>query len=102
MNKKETLEHWRARISSNDKWALRAAIRIYQSQTPEEQNSHATLDSNGQGFNAFDSPVVSPIVERYLRTGLVSTGSLQQLKRRMPKYVGQLYKLVGDKNECND
>lgn len=98
MNKRETIEHWKKKIKTNPGWALRAAIRIYQSQTQEEQCSHATLDSNGVGFNSFDSPVISPIVDRYLRTKVIEGKSIYQLQRRMPKYAGQLYKIVGDTN----
>lgn len=102
MNKKETMNYWRGKISSNPGWALRAAIRMYESQTDEEKCSHATLSSNGVGFNAFDSPIISPIVDRYLRTKRIERKDLYQLQRRMPKYVGQLYKLVGETNETRN
>lgn len=102
MNKKQTIEYWKSRIKTNPGWALKAAIRIYQSQTQEEQSSHVTLSSNGVGFNSFDSPLISPIVDRYLRTKQIERKSIYHLQRRMPKYAGQLYKLVGDTNESRD
>lgn len=85
---------WRKKIKTNPRWALRAALRIHQQQTREEQVFSATLESNGVGFNSHDSPIICPIVERYLRTGEVTGRGYYQLQKRMPKYVKQLWRLV--------
>ena len=102
MTKKETIEYWKKKIATNPGWAIKAAIRIYQNQTQAEQSSHATLSSNGVGFNSFDSPIISPIVDRYLRTQRIEGAAIYQLQRRMPKYASQLYKIVGATNEARN
>lgn len=94
MNKKETLAYWKDKIQTRPGWALRAAVRIYQQQTDLEKTQSHTQESNGVGFNSFDAPVITPIVQEYLRSRRFGIESQRILMRRMPKYANQLYKLV--------
>jgi hypothetical protein len=47
MSKKALVEQLRLRLASNDRWALRALLRIYQNQTADEQTRDTTLERNG-------------------------------------------------------
>lgn len=99
---KAIVDQWKKKIATTPKWALRAAVVIYGNQTSNEQGTHATLESNGVGFTSFDSPVLSPIVDKYLR-GINLTGKEKyQLQRRMPKYAAQLYRKVQEDDTRDD
>jgi hypothetical protein len=91
---KAIINSWKGKIAQNDQWALRAAIRLVQLQTAEEVASSATLDSNGVGLGAFDADIVTSIVLKYTAGIKLSRGQLDVLRRKMPKYAGQLYRLT--------
>lgn len=95
MSKKETINSWKIKIATRPKWAIRAAIRINSKQTEQEKCYGNTIKSNGVGLNSFDAPVITPIVEKYKRDKTsLNNRDIYQLQRVMPKYAGQLYKLV--------
>ena len=56
MSKKDMIEQLRLRLASNDRWALRALMRIYQNQTADEQCRETTIECNGIGFTGVIMP----------------------------------------------
>lgn len=94
MRRKRITAEWKGKIAGNQNWALRAALRIYHQQTPEEQNSEATLESNGLGFGAFDAQFVSSVVKQHLEGRPLTKKQSDALRRIMPKYADQLYRIV--------
>lgn len=91
---KAVINMWKGKIAQNDGWALRAAMRIVDLQTAEEVASRATLSSNGVGLGAFDAEIITSIVQKYRSTGKLTRAQLDVLRRKMPKYAGQLYRIV--------
>ena len=85
---------WKGKIAGCHQWAMKAAIRIVQQQTTEERNHAATLDSNGVGLNSFDAETVTTIVRQFEQCGWITHKQADTLRRRMPKYAGQLYGIV--------
>lgn len=55
-------------LATNEKWAKKALVRIYEAQTQDEKNSHETLHDNGVGY-------------------------VRVLHDRMPKYARQIFSL---------
>lgn len=91
---KEIIAEWKGKIARHDNWALRAAIRIVEQQTAEEQASSATLQSNGVGLGSFDADIVTSIVKKHQAGIRLSRKQLDSLRRIMPKYAAQLYRLT--------
>lgn len=91
---KAVINTWKGKIAQNDSWALRAAVRMVELQTAEEVASRATLSSNGVGLGAFDADIITSIVQKHLAGNRLTRKQLDVLRRTMPKYAGQLYRLT--------
>ena len=61
-------------------------IVVYNNQTSVEKNNASTKKMNGQGFNKFDAPILTPIAEKYLLEGSISRNELLTVSRLIPKY----------------
>lgn len=94
MKKRRIVMEWKGKIAGNQNWALRAAIRVVGLQTEEERNVGATVTSNGVGLNAFDAEIVTSIVQAHLSGRRLSKKQSDVLRRTMPKYAEQLYRIV--------
>lgn len=83
-----------------------ALIRLYSQQQEDEQEMEDTLHDNGKGFNKADVRILTNIAQEMV---LESIGSgippehitiipeaLDQCRKRLPKYVGQLEHLLTD------
>lgn len=90
MNKKQLIESMRQRLGSDDRWALRALVRIYRNQTREEQACEHTLLRNGIGFSGPDSEILSSFARQYLQRGRLSERQMIILRRKMPSYAKQI------------
>ena len=90
MSKKALVEQLRLRLASNDRWALRALLRIYQNQTADEQTRDTTLERNGIGFTGPDAEILSSFARQYQRRGCLSPKQMTILHRRIPAYARQI------------
>ena len=102
MKRRRIVAEWKGKIAGNQNWALRAAIRMVEMQTEEEKNVGATLVGNKVGLNAFDAEVVTSIVKQHQAGRLLSKKQSDLLRRLMPKYSDQLYRLTNDANSGNE
>lgn len=96
----------RAQISGSDKQALKALLRIHAEQTKAEQFDKATNCYNGVGFTKADARILSSMADWAKTHGGLTPKQLAVVKRKIPKYAGQLVALslktglivkVGDK-----
>jgi len=94
-----TKEQIRAKITSDDKWAIRAILALYERQTMDEKAEGATKTTNGQGFSKFDAEFMSSLAEWYMNTGFLTEGQLSKAKPKLGKYAGQLYRIAQAKND---
>jgi len=101
MTKKAEILRYKEQLKTNDRWAIRGLIVIYQHQTTEEKSSHQTVENNGVGFNGFDADFASSLAEQYKQKGYLSPNQLTRLHRIMPKYAGQLYSVAQEKTACS-
>ena len=90
MSKKDLIEQLRHRLSSNDRWALRALMRIYQNQTADEQCRETTIERNGIGFTGPDAEILTSFARQYQRRGSLTERQMMILRRRMPAYARQI------------
>lgn len=65
---------------------IRNLIVVYKNQTAEEQASLTAKKKNGRGFNKIDSPILTPIAEKYLSLGYITHNELDTVCRLLPKY----------------
>ena len=84
------IEQLRHRLASNDRWALRALLRIYQNQTADEQCREATIERNGIGFTGPDAEILSSFARQYQRRGCLRPKQMAILHRRIPAYARQI------------
>lgn len=92
--KKATIQYFKEKLSSDDRWALKGLIAIYGNQTQEEQASDMTKVDNKIGFSAFDAEILSSFAKQYQQRGFLSPKQVALLHKRIPKYAGQLYSMV--------
>jgi len=90
MSKKDMIEQLRQRLIGNDRWALRALLRIYQNQTADEQTSERTIDRNGIGFSGPDAEILTSFARQYQQRGWLSDKQMAILRRRIPAYARQI------------
>lgn len=65
---------------------IRNLIVVYKNQTAEEQAALTAKKKNGRGFNKIDSPILTPIAEKYLSLGYITHNELDTVCRLLPKY----------------
>ena len=90
MSKKDLIEQLRQRLAQNDRWALRALLRIYQNQTDDERSREATIERNGIGFTGPDAEILTSFASQYQRRGRLSDKQMTILRRRIPAYARQI------------
>lgn len=99
--KKALVEEYRNNISTDPKWTVRALLKLYELQTPNEQKYGLTGIRNHVGFSAYDAPFLSVLAEKVnndkKRTGKISlrclsAGERRYIREHLPKYSSQLVK----------
>jgi hypothetical protein len=100
VNGKEwTVESLRELIQSNDAAAIRAMVRINEYQTSYEQQSGITVEKNFVGF-AHCHSFLSKFVESYQKYGRLTEKQMVWVRRAMPKYAGQIFRIMLEENEA--
>lgn len=95
-----TGDRLRELIASNDVVAIRALCRIYEYQTAHEQVIEATVDNNTVGFNHSDAKVMTSLAKWYKARNYFTPKQLARVRRSMPKYAGQLLRLMENKYQA--
>lgn len=93
MTKKEAVRVFREKLGTDDKWAVRGLVAVYNRQTSYEQRAGTVQEDNGVGFTGADAEFLTSLARQTCDRGL-SEKQMACLKRRMPKYAGQLLKIA--------
>lgn len=80
-------------LSTNDAWAKRALVRIYNAQTCDEKQCGETMHENGVGFTGTDARLLTQIAKWYVEKNFIGAGYMQIVHQKMPKYAGQIFDL---------
>lgn len=83
-------EFIRSMLKSNDQWALRALVIVFDNQTSDEQLTEDTRYHNGIGFTGADARFLSSLAKQYQLRGRLSDKQLYHLHKKMPKYCRQI------------
>jgi len=95
-----TADRVRQMLETNQTWLERGVLAIYARQTWDEQEAHSTHLNNGVGFNAADASYLSYIATWLLSGKKLSGSHLENTRRRMLKYAGQLARIANAKEDC--
>jgi len=82
----------------NDEAIVRAMLRIYDKQTEDEKISEYTRDDNGVGFSGVHGEIMTKFSKFYQERKYLSFKQMVVIKKIMPKYAGQLLKLMANEN----
>jgi hypothetical protein len=84
----------RSKIETDQPWLERALLALYARQTRDEQDSEETLLLNNVGFTGADAPFLT-YCAKWVESGKHLSGRfLDDVRRRMVKYVGQLTRIA--------
>jgi hypothetical protein len=92
--KSETIKQFKTKLATNEKWATRGLLAIFDKQTADEQYVEATTELNGVGFNGVDAEILSSFAKQVLKGWKLSAKQLAILYKKMPKYASQLYRIA--------
>lgn len=92
--KEWTKEAVKSLLQSNPMASIRGMIRIFEYQTQDEVNSNETKWANGVGFNGSDSFLLTIFAKQWIDRKRLSEKQLAIVQRKMPKYAGQLFKIM--------
>ncbi len=81
-------------LATNPTWAVKALVKIYERQTIDEQNSQATKENNGVGFNGLDANILSSFAEQVNKGRNLSVKQMTIVYKKMPRYWKQVASLI--------
>ena len=90
MTKKDVVEYYKAKLSTNEKWALRGLERIAMRQTSYELEEKATKENNKVGFSGPDAEILTSFYRRVKAGYSLTARQMEILLQKIPKYAGQL------------
>ena len=93
ITKTALVEFLRKMLTTNEKWAQAALVRIYDNQTSGEQSSEDTYAANGIGFTVGDAKLLTKFAEWYKAKGWLSPKQMKWVYAKLGKYAGQLAKM---------
>ena len=88
--KKARVAFIREKLSSDDRWILRGLLIIYSNQTSDEQDAGITKYNNNIGFTGADAEFLTSLAQQYQHKSFLSEKQMPYLRKKMPKYSGQL------------
>ena len=93
VTKAALMEFLRKMLTTNERWAQAALLRIYDNQTYTEQNGAYTSNLNGIGFTVGDARLMTKFAYWYKSHGWLSPKQMKWVFAKMGKYAGQLIKM---------
>ena len=90
VTKAEMIKFLRKMLTTNEKWATGALMRIYDNQTSTEKNGAYTSHLNGIGFTVGDAHLLTKFADWYKTHGWLSPKQMKWVYAKMGKYAGQL------------
>jgi hypothetical protein len=92
--KKDRVKHLKTKLAEDDEWLLWGLLRVFDEQTADEQVAGDARYYNKVGFNGHDAEILCSFSRQFLKKATLSVKQLALAKKKMPKYAGQLIKLM--------
>lgn len=96
-----TQENIKDMLLTNDKAVIRGMLVIYEYQTEDEKDTEQTKHQNGMGFTGIDAFILTEFVKFYQNNGFLTKKQLDIVRKKMPKYAGQIFRHMQIKNAGN-
>jgi len=90
MNANLTKDSIKALLKTNNTFAVKGLLIVFNNQTEMEKASERTSLLNGKGFGAFDAELLTSFAKQWNARKWLSDKQLSILHNRMPKYAGQV------------
>ena len=90
MTKKDVIEYYKVKLSTNEGWALRGLERIAMRQTEYELENDLTHENNKVGFSGPDAEILTSFYRRIKKGYSLTPRQKTILFQKIPKYAGQL------------
>lgn len=90
MTKKDVVEYYKAKLSTDERWAVRGLERIALRQTSYELENKLTEENNKVGFSGPDAEILTSFYRRVKAGYSLTSIQKEVLFRLIPKYAGQL------------
>ena len=90
MTKKDVVEYYKAKLSTNEGWAIRGLERIAMRQTEYELENELTNENNKVGFSGPDAEILTSFYRRIKKGYTLTPRQKVVLFQKIPKYAGQL------------
>lgn len=74
-----------------------ALLAIYEQQTVAERHIGSTIEHNGRGFSGRDAEILTSFANWWKAKGWFSPKQIAVLRKKMPRYAGQLLRLADEK-----
>lgn len=87
---KDFVQH---QLRTNEAWASKGLVAIYNRQTADEQNAGKTEVDNGIGFTGLDAEFATSLAKGILKYGRLTERQLPYLFKLMPKYWAQIVEI---------
>lgn len=100
-NKIQVVSFVQMKIKSNDEWAKRACLVLWNQQTQKEKINHISAGHNNWGFNRNDSPLLTHLACK-LRQNRLTKEDVKVLQVKLPKYARQLICLAYEKDKAKN
>ncbi len=92
--KKARVAFIREKLSTDDRWILRGLLVIFSNQTIDEQATATTKYVNNIGFTGADAEFLTSLATQFQQRKSLSPKQMIYLRKKMPKYSGQLETMV--------
>lgn len=99
MTKKDVVGYYKAKLATNEKWAIRGLERIAMRQTSYELENKLTEDNNKVGFSGPDAEILTSFYKRIKAGYSLTTKQKDLLFQKIPKYAGQLVDISLDEGK---
>jgi len=90
ITKKVIKEYIQSKLKSDDRWAKKALITIYNYQTAEEKATEESRVHNNIGFTGYDAEFLSKLAFQLKHKHFLSKKQMDILHKMMPKYWRQI------------
>lgn len=92
--KKDKIAFIKDKVGTNQQWAIKGLLRIFEFQTASEQATESTNEDNGVGFSGVDAEILTSFAKQISKGRNMSPKQMAIIHKKMPKYARQLMNIA--------
>jgi len=90
ITKEATRLYVKKQLGTNEAWAKKSLLKIFDFQTQHEKDSEQTHDHNDVGFSGVDGEILTSFAKQLISKKWLSPKQMAIVYRKMPKYWMQI------------